>query len=333
MIQPPIDIRAFRRSLRALERQIERALASETECCGVTPAQCHLLLAVEEKGEPSVGELAAALELDQSTLSRTVDGLVRAGMLNRREDPSNRRRQLVGLTDPGRAKADAINALCDESYSGLLASLPGDEALAVVRSLPLFAEALRAWRGSRAGGGCCGPAPRPKAEAVNGASDLASREAELDLFAKYPCSLPPTEGSANLSASEARELCGRGAAIVDLREAYETNYRVFDVPNVIYLPWSAFNSRYPELPRGEALILADASGIYDREAARILIGAGYANVAKLSGGMIDWDSSGQPVRRDAEYELGGQCACKIKTRHGGNPLIDKGAAAATGGSK
>ena len=166
MDQPPVDIRVFRRALRALERQIELSLASETECCGVTPAQCHLLLAVEESGEPSVGELAAALELDQSTLSRTVDGLVKAGMLSRREDPANRRRQLVGLTDAGRAKADAINALCNRYYEGLLASLPEGEARAVLRSLPLFAEALRAWRGSRSGKGCCGSAPQPKAEAA-----------------------------------------------------------------------------------------------------------------------------------------------------------------------
>ena len=160
MNQSPIDIRAFRRALRALERQIELSLASETECCGVTPAQCHLLLAIEEKGEPSVGELAAALDLDQSTLSRTIDGLVKAGMLSRREDPANRRRQLVSLTDPGSAKADEINALCDESYSGLLASFPEAEAAAVVRSLPLFAEALRAWRRSRSGKGCCVSSPR-----------------------------------------------------------------------------------------------------------------------------------------------------------------------------
>ena len=160
MDQSPFDIRAFRRALRALERQIELSLASETECCGVTPAQCHLLLVIEEKGEPSVGELAAALELDQSTLSRTIDGLVRTGMLSRREDPANRRRQLVSLTDPGSAKADEINALCDESYSGLLASFPEAEAAAVVRSLPLFAEALRAWRRSRSGKGCCVSSPR-----------------------------------------------------------------------------------------------------------------------------------------------------------------------------
>lgn len=328
MDQSSIDVRAFRRSLRTLERQIELSLASETECCGVTPAQCHLILAIEEKGEPSVGELAAALELDQSTLSRTIDGLVKAGMLSRREDPANRRRQLIGLTDPGRAKADGINALCDESYSGLLTSLPEDEAGVIIRALPLFAKSLRAWRALRSGKGCCEPAQKREAKAAP--PHVRSAHADLATFAG---SLPPTEGSANLSPAEARELCDLGAVIVDLRENYETNYRVFDAPKVIYLPWSAFMARYSELPRGEALILADASGIYDKAAARVLIDAGYLNVAKLSGGMIDWDSSGQPVRRDAEYELGGQCACKIKTRHGGNPLIEKRTAAVKGGSK
>ena len=141
----------------------------------------------------------------------------------------------------------------------------------------------------------------------------------------YEGGLPPTAGTANLRPAEANALCDRGAVLVDLREAYETNYRVFAVPEVIYLPWSEFPARFRELPRGAALILADASGIYCREAARTLAAAGYGNLAKLSGGMIDWEADGLPVRKDAEYELGGQCACKMKTRHGGNPLIPKDA--------
>ena len=92
----------------------------------------------------------------------------KAGVLSRREDPANRRRQLVGLTDAGSAKAYEINTLCDESYAGLLASFPEAEALAVVRSLPLFAEALRAWRRSRSGKGCCGPAQKLKAASSAG---------------------------------------------------------------------------------------------------------------------------------------------------------------------
>ena len=155
MDQSPADIRAFRRSLRALERQVELSLADETECCGVTPAQCHLLLAVEEGGEPSVGDLAAGLELDASTLSRTVDKLVKAGLLQRREDPGNRRRQLVSLSDEGRSKAALINGLCDASYAGLLASLPARDAAALVRVLPRFVQALGEWRRAPRPGGCC----------------------------------------------------------------------------------------------------------------------------------------------------------------------------------
>jgi rhodanese-related sulfurtransferase len=142
-------------------------------------------------------------------------------------------------------------------------------------------------------------------------------------FATTAGTLPRTDEILNLSPREALEYLRRGAILVDLREAYETNFRVFDVENVLYLPWTVFASSFRTLPRDRALVLADAAGIYPRPAARILLEAGYTNVAKLSGGMIDWDSAGLPVRRDREYELGGQCACKIKSRHGGNPLMGK----------
>ena len=153
---PISPIREFRKGLRALERQFELALLDQTECCGVTPTQCHLVLAVEELGEASVGELAASLELDASTLSRTVDGLVKTGVLERREDPVNRRRQLVKLAAAGREKADSINAECDRYYSGLLASLPAENVEIITEALPRLVEALRGWRLTEASGSCCG---------------------------------------------------------------------------------------------------------------------------------------------------------------------------------
>lgn len=142
-------------------------------------------------------------------------------------------------------------------------------------------------------------------------------------FATATGTLPRTDAILNLSPREALEYLSRGAVLIDLREAYETNFRVFDVENILYLPWTVFASSFRTLPHDRALVLADAAGIYPRPAARILLEAGYTNLAKLSGGMIDWDSAGLPVRRDREYELGGQCACKIKSRHGGNPLMGK----------
>lgn len=147
-------IREFRRELRALERRVELALSEQSSCCGVTPAQCHALLTLQELGRASLGELAAALELDASTLSRTVDGLVKEGLALRREDPENRRRAIVSLSPAGEASAERINESCDRYYRGLLSSLPQADALGVVRAVPILAEALRSASGSSAG--CCG---------------------------------------------------------------------------------------------------------------------------------------------------------------------------------
>jgi DNA-binding MarR family transcriptional regulator len=148
-------IRNFRKTLRSLERQVELTLIAQTDCCGVTPAQCHLLLEAGETEEASIGELAASLDLDASTLSRAVDSLVKAGLLSRKEDPANRRRQLIALSAAGREKVDFINDICDRYYAGLLGSLSETEAATLREALPLLVKLLRSWRLSGEGGSCC----------------------------------------------------------------------------------------------------------------------------------------------------------------------------------
>jgi DNA-binding MarR family transcriptional regulator len=136
-------LRSFRKDLRVLEREVELTLASQTECCGVTVAQCHLLLEVERRGETSVTELATALELDKSTLSRAVDALHRAGLLHRETDPASRRQQVVSMTARGRAKAGSINRLCDRFYASLIDSIPAGRRAGVVESVALIGEAMK----------------------------------------------------------------------------------------------------------------------------------------------------------------------------------------------
>ncbi|HWR12129.1 MAG TPA: hypothetical protein VN445_09920 [Rectinemataceae bacterium] len=134
---------------------------------------------------------------------------------------------------------------------------------------------------------------------------------------------PKGGGIAFLSPKEALAFMSEGTLLVDLREAYETNFRVFDAGDVCYLPMSKFRMDHAALPKNRSLIIADAAGIYGKEAAETLVGEGRSSVAVLVGGMIDWDAEGLPVRKDREYELGGQCGCKIKPRKGGNPLLKK----------
>ena len=136
-------VREFRANLRVLEREVELAMTSEAGCCGVTFAQCHLLLEVERLQPTTVTALSSTFELDKSTLSRTVDGAVKAGLIDRVVDPANRRQQVISLTDRGRKAADEINRLCDASYSRLFDFIPADQRSAVVRSVAILAEAMR----------------------------------------------------------------------------------------------------------------------------------------------------------------------------------------------
>jgi DNA-binding MarR family transcriptional regulator len=147
-------MREFRRALRVLEREAGLSLASQTECCGVTSAQCHILLELEASGGSSVGELAEALELAPSTMSRGVDALVKAGLVSRAEDESNRRRIVIALTQAGREKADYIDRACDEYYEGVLAEADEARRRALTEAVAYLAAAIRTARLS--GGACCG---------------------------------------------------------------------------------------------------------------------------------------------------------------------------------
>lgn len=152
---PGSPVRAFRRSLRALEREIELSLASQTECCGVTSAQCHLLLEIEDRPGASIGELADALELDPSTLSRTADSLVRAGLVSRADDPDNRRKQILKLLPAGEDKVELIDGLCDDYYESVLAGAGVARRDALADSVAYLARTIRA---KRLGGvSCCPP--------------------------------------------------------------------------------------------------------------------------------------------------------------------------------
>jgi DNA-binding MarR family transcriptional regulator len=143
MTETDVSIREFRQNLRVMEREVELSMTSEAGCCGVTFAQCHLLLEIERKGRTSVTELAGVLELDKSTLSRTVDAAFKAGLIDRTVDPTSRRQQVISLTEKGRQTAATINSQCDESYTRLFDFIPAAERSGVVRAVAILADAMR----------------------------------------------------------------------------------------------------------------------------------------------------------------------------------------------
>jgi DNA-binding MarR family transcriptional regulator len=156
---PRDGVATFRHNIRALEREVARQLEADTACCGVTLSQCHTLLELS-LGATSLSGLAKLLDLDLSTLSRTVDSLVRVGFVERTVDPSDRRAVCLGLTDAGRAKVDSINAGAQAYYAALLAPLSEKDRRQASRVVQALAEGMRRLR-EGAGGDACPGGTRP----------------------------------------------------------------------------------------------------------------------------------------------------------------------------
>lgn len=160
-------IRGFRRDLRVLEREAVRHLEGETTCCGVTLGQCHALLELS-LSDSSLTSLAGALDLDTSTLSRTVDGLVKTGWVERTQDAADRRAVRLTLTAAGREKVAEIDGMCDRYYQGLFDEMSEHDRKCVVRAVKLLAGLMRAHRTAPESGQACCAVTRRK-EVRNGA--------------------------------------------------------------------------------------------------------------------------------------------------------------------
>jgi len=124
-----------------------------------------------------------------------------------------------------------------------------------------------------------------------------------------------------LSPREAYPLLKKDAVLIDLRKAYETNYRLFDVPDVIYISENEVKNNPEQLPGTKPLILADNVGMVSKNLAMVLKSKGFDNIAMISGGIIAWVRDGLPVKKDPNYELRGQCSCKLKPSNPKAPKI------------
>ncbi len=67
-----------------------------------TPAQ-YTVLAWLDNGTATVSQLAEAEHVRTPSMTRTINGMERAGLVRRSQHPEDGRQVLVGLTDAGRA--------------------------------------------------------------------------------------------------------------------------------------------------------------------------------------------------------------------------------------
>lgn len=122
-------------------------------------------------------------------------------------------------------------------------------------------------------------------------------------------------GILNVTPRLALELCRKGALLVDVREADLSRFKMFDVPEILYCPYSILEETFQDLPADKPMIFADTAGLHSREATELAIKKGIEDrVANLAGGLIEWERDEMPLIIDKSEKLSGSCMCQLRPR-------------------
>ncbi|MEU2113535.1 MarR family winged helix-turn-helix transcriptional regulator [Streptomyces sp. NPDC019507] len=112
------------------------------ESCGLALRQGTTLMLLGTSGFMSQRALATTLEVDPSILVGVLNDLESAHLVERRRDPSDRRRHIVAITEEGRCLLAKAHQAVTEVEEGLFADLTPEEVtslrglLARVRTSP-----------------------------------------------------------------------------------------------------------------------------------------------------------------------------------------------------
>jgi MarR family transcriptional regulator, organic hydroperoxide resistance regulator len=91
------------------ERAVNRGLAGALTAVGVSLEHWRILRALSDGRGHSMGDLAEAALMPHPTLTKAVDRLVDDALVYRRQDPADRRRVAVYLSDRGTALIERLD--------------------------------------------------------------------------------------------------------------------------------------------------------------------------------------------------------------------------------
>jgi DNA-binding MarR family transcriptional regulator len=96
------------------------------------------LVTIDFCGPQRITELATMEGVSQPSMSGVVSGLERAGLVERKRDPQDRRVVLVGLTAQGQQYLQRRRESGVEMLARLIGSLPDSESEALLATLPIL---------------------------------------------------------------------------------------------------------------------------------------------------------------------------------------------------
>ena len=127
-----------------LSKRVEMALA----LMDLTLPQ-YRVMGILAEGSAAASGLADRLAVRPPSITAIIDGLVARGLVDRKQEDTDRRRVAVRLTDEGKRVYEAADRSVDEHLSAIASCLPSKEEAMALRSLQLWGEALSNFHHSR----------------------------------------------------------------------------------------------------------------------------------------------------------------------------------------
>ena len=118
-----------------ISRLMRRAYRQRQQRSALTVAQARTLVHVARREGVRQVDLAETLEVQPITLARLIDQLARAGLVERRPDPTDRRAYRVHLTRAAVPHLSAIEEVAASIRADALRGLDAREATLVINAL------------------------------------------------------------------------------------------------------------------------------------------------------------------------------------------------------
>ena len=131
--------------LPALRRALGTEVPTSPKGEAISATQFYAVRALEDR-DRTAGELARAISVRLPTLTQIVDALVDRGWIERRDDPSDRRKVWLGLTERGREAARYAGVAAEDRLDTVLSEITPAQRRALVKGLEALRGAIQAQR-------------------------------------------------------------------------------------------------------------------------------------------------------------------------------------------
>jgi len=108
----------------------------------LTKEQLRVIFLLYHKGQSSPGEIALAFGVPKANVTSVIDRLVNKGLVSRHENPSDRRRYLLSLTDEGKNRVVRLREIRIATITRVLERMPDDALDSLVEGFGALTKAL-----------------------------------------------------------------------------------------------------------------------------------------------------------------------------------------------